>query len=159
MSTSKGWVQGRAFLLVALLLFGAFGVGLSYGLTLNGTWSGDWFTEKNGNFTVSLLAKTLYVDGVKYPVTNGDAQVTCSNGTWIAHGLPGDPATTGSIVLSLRGPTQYNATSILLAPTVLSSNSTHFQIEFLAWETVGWTLLPVTPVMNQTVWWQAMYKP
>jgi len=90
---------------------------------------------------------------------NNGAEVTCYNGTWIPHGLAGDPGTTGSITLALRGATSYNATFILKVPTVLQSNSTHFQIEFNAWETAGWTQVPVTVVEAQTVYWDATYQP
>jgi len=90
---------------------------------------------------------------------NCGAVVTCSNGTWIAHGLAGDPSTTGSITLSFRGPTQYNATTVLFVPTVLQSNSTHFQIEFNYWFVTDWTIHAVTPTMGQTIWWFATYKP
>lgn len=98
-----------------------------------------------------------YNDG--FITENSGAVVSCYNGSWIPHGLAGDPATTGSITLSLRGTTNYNATWILRAPTVLQSNSTHFQIEFTAWETAGWTRVPVTVVEAQTVYWDATYKP
>jgi len=93
------------------------------------------------------------------PTRNSGVVVSCYNGTWVTHGLAGDPATTGSITLSLRGATAYNATFILRAPTVLQSNATHFQIEFTAWESVGWTIVPVTVVEAQTVYWDATYKP
>jgi len=92
-----------------------------------------------------------------YPVNSG--ATLSSNGTWVPHGLVGDPGTNGSITLSLRGPSAYNATWILRVPTVLSSNATHFQIEFTAWETVGWTQVAVTPVEAQTVYWFASYRP
>jgi hypothetical protein len=150
---------GNAFFVAAIIFSLGLVAGYAVAPTVNGVWSGDWIVERYGNFTTALYAKTLYVDNIKYPVTTGNAQVGCSNGTWIAHGLPGDPGTTGSITLAMRGPSAYNATIILRAPTVLQSNATHFQIEFLAWETTGWTLVPVTPAMNQTIWWQAMYKP
>lgn len=80
------------------------------------------------------------------------------NGSWIPHGLPGDPDGLGSITLSLRGSSTYNATRILRVPTVLASNTTHFQIEFMMWETDGWTLVPVTVAEAQTVYWDAVYR-
>jgi hypothetical protein len=83
----------------------------------------------------------------------------CVNGTWIAHNLPGDPGTAGSLTLSLRGPSAFNATFIYKQPTILSSNSTHFQIEFLAWYTGDWSQVPVTAVEATTVWWIAAYYP
>lgn len=95
---------------------------------------------------------------LKYPGRSG-VVVNCSNGTWIAHGLAGSPDPTGTITLSLRGPSAYNATFILRVPTVLAVNSTHFQVEFLAWETAGWTLVPVTPAEQQTIYWYAVYNP
>jgi len=89
---------------------------------------------------------------------NAGTAVGVYNGSWIAHGLPGDPHINGSITLSLRCSTTYNATTILRAPTVLQSNTTHFQIEFTAWETVGWTQIPVRVDMAQTVYWDAVYR-
>lgn len=100
----------------------------------------------------------IRIDG-EYGFRNGGSAVLCSNGTWIAHELNGDPGTRGSITLALRGPSAYNATFIIRVPTVLQTNSTHFQVEFLAWETGGWTQVPVTAAENQTVWWDATYKP
>jgi hypothetical protein len=83
----------------------------------------------------------------------------CINGSWIPHNLPGNPGTAGSITVSLRGPSSFNATFIYKQPTILSSNNTHFQIEFLAWETGGWTMVPVTTLEATTVWWIAVYNP
>ena len=92
------------------------------------------------------------------PISRNAGCTLSYNGSWIAHGLGGDPGTTGSITLSLRGLNQYNATMILRVPTVISSNATHFQIEFYMWETVTWTLVPVTVVEAQWVYWDAYYK-
>lgn len=88
--------------------------------------------------------------------SNAGATLSCINGTEIAHGLAGAPT---SLTLSLRGPTAYNATIILCAPTVLSINATHFIIELTAWETVTWTLVPITAAEAQTVYWIVVYKP
>lgn len=104
-------------------------------------------------------ANSVYDSNVGFITKNSGAVVSCYTGSWVAHGLVGDPGTTGSITLSLRGATEYNATFILRAPTVLQSNATHFQIEFNAWETAGWTQVPVTVVEAQTVYWDAVYKP
>jgi len=92
------------------------------------------------------------------PVTRNAGCTQGYNGSWIAHGVGGDPGITGSITLSLRGLNQYNATMILRVPTVISSNATHFQIEFYMWETVTWTLVPVTTVEQQWIYWDAYYK-
>jgi len=101
---------------------------------------------------------SIRIDG-EYGFNNGGSIASCANGTWIEHGLNGDPATTGSITLSLRGPSAYNATFILRVPTVLESNSTHFQVEFLAWDPVTWDQVPVGVAEGQTIWWDATYKP
>jgi hypothetical protein len=87
---------------------------------------------------------------------NAGSEATCINGTAIAHGLSGTPT---SLTLSLRGPTAFNATIILCAPTVLSLNATHFVVELTAWETVSWTLVPITASEAQTIYWIAVYKP
>ena len=92
------------------------------------------------------------------PVSRNAGCTLSYNGSWIAHSLGGDPGTTGSITLALRGLNRYNATMILRVPTVISSNATHFQIEFYMWETVTWTLVPVTTVEAQWVYWDAYYK-
>lgn len=104
----------------------------------------------------NLIAHPNIIITGEYGFQNAGSVVSCVNGTAIAHGLAGTPT---SITLSLRGPTQYNATIILCAPTVLSVNATHFLIELTAWETVGWTLVPITAVEAQTVYWDAVYKP
>ena len=92
------------------------------------------------------------------PVSRNAGCSSGYNGSWIAHGLGGDPGTTGSITLSLRGLNRYNATMILRVPTVINSNATHFQIEFYMWETVTWSLVPVTSVEAQLIYWDAYYK-
>lgn len=117
----------------------------------NNTLREDWLVITNINTT------NLYINNTRFYPANSGSELEAYNGTWIAHGLGGDPAIAGSIALSLRGPSEHNATRIYRVPTVLSSNSTHFQIEFLAWETVGWTLVPVGPTWNNTVWWTATY--
>ena len=93
------------------------------------------------------------------PVTKNAGCTLGWNGSWLAHGLGGDPGITGSITLSLRGLNQYNATMILRVPTVIASNASHFQIEFYMWETVGWTLVPISLVEAQWIYWDATYKP
>ena len=92
------------------------------------------------------------------PVTRNAGCTLGWNASWIAHGLGGDPGTTGSITLSLRGLNRYNATMILRVPTVINSNATHFQIEFYMWETVTWTLVAVTTAEAQWIYWDAYYK-
>ena len=92
------------------------------------------------------------------PVTRNAGCTLGYNASWIPHGLGGDPGTTGSITLSLRGANRYNATMILRVPTVIQSNATHFQIEFYMWETITWTLVPVTTVEAQWIYWDAYYK-
>jgi len=151
------------YLLAVFLVVGCF-IGLLYATvpedTLRTTATGistmvvDYINATRGyyigdqNVTVTL----------KYPGRSGIV-TTCSNGTWIAHGLDGNPGLNGTITLSLRGPSAYNATFILRVPTVLSSNTTHFQVEFLAWETGTWTLVPVTTAEAQTIYWYAVYNP
>jgi hypothetical protein len=137
-----------------------FGLGFRVGYT----WTGNTNTLSPGFLEVNEINATGYywsgqnrTEMMAYPVNSG--ATVGSNGTWIPHGLVGDPGTNGSITLSLRGPSAYNATWILRVPTVLSSNATHFQIEFTAWETVGWTQVPVTPVEAQTIYWFACYRP
>jgi hypothetical protein len=91
---------------------------------------------------------------------NYGSVTSCTNGSWIPHGLISNPGLTkGSITLSLRGNINYNSTIILMAPTVLDSNATMFQIQFTMWETVGWTIIPVTAVEAQTVYWFVAYYP
>lgn len=110
--------------------------------------TGDWYRGTE-NVTDIILGNYIKSGSV----------ITCYNGTWIPHGLPGDPGTTGSITVSLRGPSSYNATFIYRVPTILSSNTTHFQLEFTAWESVGWTQVPVTVAEAATVYWDATYNP
>jgi len=87
---------------------------------------------------------------------NYGSAASAYNGTAIAHGLSTTPT---SITLSLQAATAYNATMILCVPTILSINATHFLIELVMWETVGWTQVPVTAVEAQTVHWYASYVP
>ena len=89
--------------------------------------------------------------------TNGGTATGVYNGSWIDHGLPGDPDGRGSITLSLRGSSTLDDTHILRVPTVISSTATQFQIEFTMWETVGWTQEPVLVGDAQSVYWDATY--
>ena len=90
---------------------------------------------------------------------NSGTQASCINGTWIAHGLAGDPGTTGSITLALRCLKTYNATIYFNAPTVIASNATHFQVEFTMWLSTDWSLHPVSATEAQTIHWDAVYIP
>jgi len=110
-----------------------------------------------GDWDVGISAP--YFNDTSGVYFNSGSLVDCYNGSWVSHGLSGDPGTTGSITLSLRGPSSYNATFIYRPPTVLASNTTHFQIEFNAWESAGWTQVPVTTVEAATVYWDATYNP
>lgn len=90
-------------------------------------------------------------------VSSGTA-ANAYNGSWIAHGLPSDPHGSGSITLSLRGSSSIDATHILREPTVIQSNNTHFQIEFLMWNSTDWELYPVLVGDGQTVYWDAVFR-
>lgn len=102
-------------IIVLIVLF--FAVGLMVGRAITSNIVLDDTSIFEGNLTVEGL------------FTAGNYKVgymeDCYNGTWFHHGLSGDPATAGSISLSLRGPSAYNDTFILRVPTVLQSNSTH----------------------------------
>jgi len=117
-------------------------------VNITGRLEGDW--------DVGLTAP--YFNNTSGVYFNSGSVISCANGSWVPHGLSGDPGTTGSITLSLRGASSYNATFIYRAPTALISNDTHFQIEFTAWETDTWTQVPVTTVEATTVYWDATYE-
>jgi hypothetical protein len=99
---------------------------------------------------------SVWIEGTTL-LSSGTA-LNCYNGSWIAHGLPKNPTGSGSITISLRGSSNYNATRILRVPTIVQSNDTHFQIEFLMWDTTTWTLAPVDVAAAQTVYWDAIYR-
>jgi len=145
---------------VTILMFLCTVIGMSLGAIPQNTIAynrGIVFPTVNATEGYFIGSQNVTVT-LKYPGRSGVVE-NCSNGTWIDHGLAGDPDQNGSIILSLRGASRYNATIILRVPTVLQSNTTHFQVEFLAWETVGWTLVPVTPVEQQTIYWYAVWNP
>lgn len=164
------------FLSIILVVAG-FYVGTNYASSFSGvtkTLGDDFIEVESANATYYYLDDTNITDrlggdwevGLTAPYFNNTSGVyfnsgstiNCYNGTWIPHGLSGDPSTTGSITLSLRGASEYNATFIYRVPTVLSSNDTHFQVEFSAWETGGWTLVPVTVVEAATIYWDGVYE-
>jgi parallel beta-helix repeat protein len=126
----------------------------SYTRVTNNVWDGT-----GSSLSITNCFGLTFYGNLGFVTENSGCAVSCHNGSWIRHGLAGDPSTTGSITLSLRGLDYYNTTMILRVPTVVSSNATHFQIDFYMWETAGWTLVPVTAVEAQMVYWDATYKP
>lgn len=90
-----------------------------------------------------------------YKVTNTGYANTVTNGTWIPHGLPLTP--NGKYELNIAGSKIINSTCYLLEPTLLASNSTHVQAEFLFWD--GTTTQPVTASEARTIHYYFEYIP
>ena len=92
---------------------------------------------------------------------NSGTALNVYNGSWVAHGLPGDPHINGSITLSLRGISSITVGGhphVLRQPSVIQSNFTHFQIEFLMWNATTWSLEDVSVGEAQTVYWDAIWR-
>lgn len=86
-------------------------------------------------------------DNLNFVTENFGSTASCINGTWIAHGLASIPT---SIRLAISGNSYINASSCLLQPTVIASNSTHFQIGFLMQNSPINRLKGITP--SATLW-------
>jgi len=119
--------------------------------------SDNWIRTHNISVVDINVTGTITLAGTLLVVSSGTEE-NAYNGSWIAHDLPSDPNGNGSITLSLRGSSSLDATHILRVPTVISSNSTHFQIEFLMWNSTDWKLYPVLVGDAQTLYWDAVYR-
>lgn len=76
------------------------------------------------------------------------------NGTWVTHGLAGTPTV---VTLTISGNNYVNASCHLLQPTVIASNSTHFQIGFYI-NNAG-TITAVTSTYQRDIFWTCEYQP
>ena len=85
--------------------------------------------------------------------TSGSAS-NCINGTWIRHGLAGRPTT---VTLTISGSNYIDSSSYLLQPTVITCNSTHFQISFYVYN--AGTITTVTSTDKRNIFWVAECKP
>jgi hypothetical protein len=86
---------------------------------------------------------------------NSGYTASCVNGTWIAHGLAGQP--NGQCELKVNGTRLTNSTCYVMDPTILAENSTMVQIEFLC-NNAG-TFASVGTAEAKTITWYFEYKP
>jgi len=87
-------------------------------------------------------------------VQNSGMATNSINGTWVTHGLAGTPDV---VTLTISGSNYINSTCYLIAPTVIASNSTHFQIGFYIYNAD--TITAVTATDQRDIYWEAIYKP
>lgn len=107
----------------------------------------------SSKFTLSgtLVNTEVIFRGTGGGTRNSGTQSNCVNGTWIKHDLIGTP---GPITLTISGSNYINSTCFLLAPTVIGSNSTHFQIGFYYYWNVT-AIYPVTTNEQRDIFWRA----
>jgi hypothetical protein len=79
-------------------------------------------------------------------------QLTCINGTAIAHNLSGTPT---SVTLTLYGSVTINSTAWYFAPTVLSVNSTYIIVNFMMNNGGNYVAVPLAN--NRTIFWAAFF--
>ena len=91
---------------------------------------------------------------IGYVTENSGTATNAINATWVSHGLAGTPTT---VTLTINGSNYINSTCYLLQPTVIASNSTHFQIGFYISNTE--TITAVTTTDQRNIMWTAEYKP
>jgi len=89
-----------------------------------------------------------------FTTENSGITTNCINGTWIAHNVAKTPQI---ITLTISGSNYINSTCFLLSPTIIASNSTHFQIGFYI-NNAG-TITAVTTTNQRDIMWTAEYKP
>jgi hypothetical protein len=113
--------------------FDATGQAVTYGIDSSNANANDTEIKDNtfvGTYTNVLTFGSqhpLVQQNVGFTTENSGSIGSCINGTWIPHGLDGTPT---SIHVWVDGSSYLNSTSSLLQPTVISKNSTHFQIGF-----------------------------
>ena len=74
----------------------------------------------------------------------------------MAHGLAGIPTL---IILTINGSRLIKPNGILLEPSVIFKNATHFCIEFLWLNTTSGEVRPVTSEYARDIYWYAEYRP
>jgi parallel beta-helix repeat protein len=122
----------------------------------NNTFQSNYLTEctimsvNNGNNT---MFNGNYFGGL--PCINSGSKTSCVNGTWIAHGLAGQP--NGACELKVNGSRLINATCYIIDPVIIAENRTHVQVEFLC-NNAG-TFNPVGTAEAKTILWSFEYKP
>lgn len=81
-------------------------------------------------------------------------QVTCINGTAIAHHLPATPT---SVTFTMYGTNYINSTCWYLPPTVYSMNATHIVVCFTIFN--AGTITAVATPNSRTIYWNVGYQP
>jgi len=79
---------------------------------------------------------------------------SCMNGTWVAHGVAISP---NNFQLMMRGNEYVNSTAFFLPPTVITSNSTHFQISYYIFNVATGIATVVAAADSHTIYWTAEY--
>jgi len=97
---------------------------------------------------------SVYKRNVGFVTENSGTSSNSVNATWVTHGLAGTPDV---VTLTINGSNYINSTCYLIAPTVIASNSTHFQIGFYIYnaDTIG----AVTATDQRDIMWTTEYKP
>lgn len=112
----------------------------------------------SSNIIQNLGTNTIWGDGNIIdgkPCENSGTTTDCVNGTYVSHGLAGTPNQT---LLTISGSNSINATCFLMQPSIIATNSTHFQIGFhFYWNATA--IYPATTVEQRDVYWYTEYKP
>lgn len=173
-NTMKGNIGGGRF--GGLFVVGPFGGNKQCELVVEGNsvWGSEPFelygnayyvVVKNNYFNCTsgthIETGTLIAyNNVGFVTENSGSMASCVNGTWIAHGLAGQP--NGAYSLKVNGTVIINSTAYVLDPTIIAENSTHVQIEFLYYY-IGVagadSINAVTATETRTIMWYFEYKP
>lgn len=109
-----------------------------------------------GTAPVYLVGSNSKVFGCQGFVTeNSGTSSNSVNGTLVTHGLAGTPDV---VTLTISGSNYINSTCFLIQPSVIATNSTHFQVGFYFYMNTT-AIYPVTTVEQRDVYWSSEYKP
>jgi hypothetical protein len=136
-------------------------------LTFHGTMTSYWFNQCMGNMSSWGLPVLTWRDinyylnlqvkqrvaGADIKLENMGNQTSCINGTWIKHNIGFSPNVTFA---KIAGSAYINSTAFLIEPTILTMNTTHFQIDFCI-NNAG-TITPVAAADARTLYWYALYQ-
>jgi parallel beta-helix repeat protein len=123
---------------------------------------GDYNVFKN-NVLSGIATLGISINGthdtvrgnIGFVTENSGYTASCVNGTWIAHGLAGQP--NGQCELKVNGTRLINSTCYVMDPTIIAENNTYVQIEFLC-NNAG-TFAAVGTVEAKTILWYFEFKP
>jgi len=129
-----------------------YGIHEAVGSDNNSIWDNTLTGNVEPFYTNSVNTKVKR--NIGFVTENSGNSSNSTNATWVSHGLAGTPDV---VTMTINGSNYINSTCYLIAPTVIASNSTMFQIGFYIYNAD--TITAVTATDQRNIYWTAEYKP